>query len=1137
MKIIHLADIHIPLYERHDEYRKVFDNTLSEIQNIGPVDVIVIVGDLNDRYTQLSSDSKILTENFLSSLTSYCKKIILIDGNHDYSKQNKERISFIESIVSNLDKDKIVYVKDMLRFDFNEIPNIDWYSHSHKTGNTKWPKTSFRSRFNVALYHGVVNGASTDTGFVFDNEEYSKSYFDQFDLALLGDIHKLQYFGNRIAYPSSLIQQDFGESPDNHGFILWEIDSIKKEVKSTFHPIFNPYAKYTLRPENIHCHYNETGEWIIDKTDIDDKNITPDSTIRVITNVQLSVASKHKLQQLFSSRFKTNHIIIDSIEGVADNKTTSIIFDTNYHDINVQKKTIKQFYPTISNDELEQIYILNEEVNQRIKIKENVLRNKKVVPTKLTIENLLSFQDEQTLFFSKLPNGTIGISGRNFSGKSSLVDILLWTLYGKFSRSTSKSEILNKFTDKNGKAIFYFTIDKLEYRIKRTINRRKQSTVSFEIYQPDKTWKPLSEIADTKRDTDKVIVKYFGNYDDLIFTSISPQDSITEVISSKKIRKDIISRFLGIDIFEECYKLANKDKLAVESQIKVLSDENYETKREQMKIELNNCNKQYDSYTSEMNTIDSSIETISNEINNVKTQLGKLESINISELNKSIREKTDRKNQIMIDLDKIPSLKESLNSKYKLCDVTKDIAVLENLKKDIVSLNESITTKTNAIEIQYQNKMNDFNKRYIEIYTKEENLLLQSESNFKAWDNEMLILKSELDRIDSNVLTSEKLASLVDKSYCKGIGEYAQCEFIKSGVESQNQLVVLREEYKTKMDRFVIVVNEKNVAETEVNKYKLKIKELEGGKTKYIDELKQKKSDDVFNALSNLRKDIDEKNKQILYTQKIINDVELQKKDIESKIQKLDIMRSGLDKELNLIQSYLTENIPLFDDAINSQGKKDRLLELQTKERELISNKNSLSKQITEKIQEKSKYESLIIHFNERIEKLKGFEEIYRTYELYLKAYSDDGIPFTVMKNVIPYMELEVNKIISNITDLKVKIDTDEETKDIIVYKYVNSLDDKIVVDFCSGFEKFIISIAMRLAYLELNSLCQLDIFIIDEGIGVVDIYNRTKLDVVFNYLKTRFSKVLVISHIEDIQDFYDYMIEVKKENDRSIIV
>ena len=72
-------------------------------------------------------------------------------------------------------------------------------------------------------------------------------------MVLLGDIHKIQEFNYRgipIKYCGSLVQQNFGETIDNHGYTLWDLES-----KTNVHvEIPNNYGFYQFKitsPEDI----------------------------------------------------------------------------------------------------------------------------------------------------------------------------------------------------------------------------------------------------------------------------------------------------------------------------------------------------------------------------------------------------------------------------------------------------------------------------------------------------------------------------------------------------------------------------------------------------------------------------------------------------------------------------------------------------------------------------------------------------------------------------------------------------------------------------------------------------------------------------------------------------------------------
>ena len=59
---------------------------------------------------------------------------------------------------------------------------------------------------------------------------------------------------------------------------------------------------------------------------------------------------------------------------------------------------------------------------------------------------------------------------------------------------------------------------------------------------------------------------------------------------------------------------------------------------------------------------------------------------------------------------------------------------------------------------------------------------------------------------------------------------------------------------------------------------------------------------------------------------------------------------------------------------------------------------------------------------------------------------------------------------------------------------------------------------------------------IIDEGFGVLDSDNLNSMYMLFDYLKSQFSFIMCISHIDAMRDIVDKLIEIKKVNGYSEI-
>jgi DNA repair exonuclease SbcCD nuclease subunit len=101
----------------------------------------------------------------------------------------------------------------------------------------------------IGLYHDPLVGLKTNVGFEFEDGQ-DISIFDGTDITMCGDIHKYQvmdYHGTPIVMPSSMIQQDFGEDPYQHGYVIWDIESREHELRR----IESDYGFYTFKISSI----------------------------------------------------------------------------------------------------------------------------------------------------------------------------------------------------------------------------------------------------------------------------------------------------------------------------------------------------------------------------------------------------------------------------------------------------------------------------------------------------------------------------------------------------------------------------------------------------------------------------------------------------------------------------------------------------------------------------------------------------------------------------------------------------------------------------------------------------------------------------------------------------------------------
>jgi exonuclease SbcC len=190
----------------------------------------------------------------------------------------------------------------------------------------------------------------------------------------------------------------------------------------------------------------------------------------------------------------------------------------------------------------------------------------------------------------------------------------------------------------------------------------------------------------------------------------------------------------------------------------------------------------------------------------------------------------------------------------------------------------------------------------------------------------------------------------------------------------------------------------------------------------------------------------------------------------------------------------------------------------------LIKNTNKSILKITGEI---GSIESFINSTKAKIEEVKQLESKNELYTYYLDAVKKDGVPYELITKAMPVIESEVNNILAQVVDFSLSMDTDGKNINAkIVYE-----DQEWALEMCSGMEKFISGLAIRVALINICGLPRPNFLVIDEGFGTLDSDNLSSLFMMMQYLKTQFDFIWVISHLEQMRDIVDGLIEIKKEN------
>jgi exonuclease SbcC len=252
----------------------------------------------------------------------------------------------------------------------------------------------------------------------------------------------------------------------------------------------------------------------------------------------------------------------------------------------------------------------------------------------------------------------------------------------------------------------------------------------------------------------------------------------------------------------------------------------------------------------------------------------------------------------------------------------------------------------------------------------------------------------------------------------------------------------------------------------------------------------------------------------------ILEKAEMEYKGLETKE---ELLQTQLDKVEEDIEKYY-EN----EDTIET----NKELEKQIKEKETLKSEiDKVIKRITKDINDTNsaitQLQSFIDNIKAKMGEVKDLEEKNRLYTYYLDAVKRDGVPYELISKALPVIQTEVNNILGQVVDFGVVMEVDGKNINAkIVYE-----DQEWALEMCSGMEKFISGLAIRVALINICGLPRPNFLVIDEGFGTLDSDNLSSLFGMMQYLKTQFDFIWVISHLDAMRDIVDGLIEIKKEN------
>ncbi len=1150
--IYHMADIHISNNTaRYDEYNKVFESVYKKLELDKREKIIVICGDLYDNKTVINTTTLKFVSIFISKLIKY-GDLILINGNHDVSMQNETIESTIESMLTLSSEMNLKGIDKIHFLNENKIYNIKGINFGLTTMFTNEITKINNKKDNeiyIGLYHGKVIGSKTDIGFkaTKNNSNYNINDFREYDLVLLGDIHKHQYLNKTIAYSSSLVQKDYGETIRNHGLIIWD----PNDLTSEFIEIHNDWCMLKCKFENNILEFEENVNLndyknIRAKIEYKSKDIKKIGLLEKRLRKMYNFKEINMYQEIESIEEKTDYSntkIDDNINNILDkyiNKTT--------HDNTIKDQMKSQVFKMISTNKLD---------------KEQKIR--KIDLKYLVFGNLFCYGNENKINFQNL-NKINGIVAENGFGKSSIIDVILYTIYQKCGRA-SGTKVLNKFK-KNSYSILVLDINEETYIIFRKIVPDTQKTfrddltflklkdnfkidyekinllnIEYLILEEKNRLTPKTEEhkkiiqkiifmnSVKKIDTNQLIVEYLGSYDELTDNNILLQNGNNFLNKTDKDKKDIMYKIFGITNIDKLYTLIRNKYNNIKTEITKKVEEMLKKfpKTENMKLEIYNLQ-------DDCVMINEQLELLREEINNEEYNFNKLNEITYNQTNyNDIIDELKKYENNYIKNDKIINkLKENFNIK-KNSEIEDILNKINNIKNNLKVLQKEISLLESK-----KNKINHIKN------------ISETEKQFNI--NNKLIEKNKIkiDLLNENIIDNTNLIDEIKKAK-KIVTEYNLSKKLFDELNEENKYL-LQHKFN---DSCIQCINNKKIHK-KIN-YKEKIDKLNN----FIEENNniEEELQDLENILSNKNKikelsdeinSTEEQNKNIIELLKI-NKQNLENEELNNKIN-IEINKLKIEhEEINYEYDECLKNYNILKDYINEQNKLEykienyRKIELNWRKNEeniliikdiILNREYNKKKKIILENKEKELTKKLIISERELEEKCI-YEDNILNMKLELieihrleSLFSSDNLIENLLSQIIKNLEGIINNVLKDLTDFRLKFNI--SSTGISIFKELD--DEYIDANNLSGYEMFCANMALRIAFTKLNKFVRNNFLIIDEGFNSCSSTNIHKISSLFDNIKNYFKWCIAVSHIDIIKSHFDFTHHIRKNGKDSVI-
>lgn len=696
--------------------------------------------------------------------------------------------------------------------------------------------------------------------------------------------------------------------------------------------------------------------------------------------------------------------------------------------------------------------------------------------------NLFSYGNKWQKFE---PDGITFISGlnlnndrRNFTGKSNLLKIFPYSLFGKVE-GLNKQRIINWKNRKNAESYITFVKGNNTYSIHRGIKPDVLEVYKNNELQPS----PASKTDLQNQIENDILEMDYKSFMNIVYADLNNSQSVLTMTKPQK--RQFLEQIFDLEYYTKLKDSANKKINNINSKIESLNKdiEHYNKEYEDSNVQINK-------FESELNNINDSSE----ELERYKSKLTKLQSKN-EEAKEQLITLERSKSSLNSEFDKLAN--DIMKIRYKIKELTRYL-VDTNQIQDVSDLE----SKRNKLKQEIEDSK-DTVEHHKDLSTHE------LQKNKEEWITKKTTLSNEIKRLNEYIKQCEKkLTDKTESDICPTCFQMVDHEHIKNHLQSEidnthKQIKPLKEELKD--------------AEQKINYFSEQIRNVEE-LIKKINKLKE----DIYNS----EKELDRINKNIEDTIELNNKVKQSEKyrvvinKLETKFSALQQQKDEIHNRTNLVERDIEYYKNIQDEYLEVNRICENLkvnIENEKKEYERINN------WIKDYKDKKSKLIKDVEKGQKEIKRLKSTLD----YVKVVKDLCDDKEAKSyTLSNKVPVLNQRVNYYL-NKAGVNYYVHLDSWLEPTIKGPGIRDCS----FDNLSGAERISLMESMRFAFNDINRLqstTYIDLLILDEIIGSNSLDN-IGVQNLMNIVKTKQeednSNVLIVSHAPNIGEF-EHMID-----------